>query len=164
VVNIIRHRFTATSATLRELFGRITFNILTGNTDDHARNHAAFWDGKMLELTPAYDICPQNRTGNEASQAMLIEGSNRMSKISGCLDAAYIYRLSEDEALSIIDHQIDTISEHWQSVCEQAGINEVDKKLMIGRQFLNPYAFDDLKGARLYLREKSETVLSTLLK
>ena len=48
------------------------FNILCGNTDDHARNHAAFWDGKKLELTPAYDICPQARAGGMASQAMLI--------------------------------------------------------------------------------------------
>jgi hypothetical protein len=24
-----------------------------GNTDDHARNHAVFWDGQMLSLTPA---------------------------------------------------------------------------------------------------------------
>ena len=32
-------------ATLRELFARIIFNILVGNNDDHARNHAAFWDG-----------------------------------------------------------------------------------------------------------------------
>lgn len=28
---------------------------------DHARNHAAFWDGTQLSLTPAYDICPQAR-------------------------------------------------------------------------------------------------------
>lgn len=63
--------------TLRELYGRICFNVLCGNTDDHARNHAAFWDGKMLTLTPAYDICPQGRTGNEATQAMLIKGDRR---------------------------------------------------------------------------------------
>src|SRR3546814_12149439 len=77
LAEIIRHRFTAPKATLRELFGRMVFNILCGNTDDHARNHAAFWDGKMLELTPAYDICPQSRTGNIASQAMLIVGNDR---------------------------------------------------------------------------------------
>ena len=45
LAEIIRHRFTAPSDTLRELFSRIVFNILCGNTDDHARNHAAFWDG-----------------------------------------------------------------------------------------------------------------------
>jgi serine/threonine protein kinase HipA of HipAB toxin-antitoxin module len=34
--------------TLRELYSRLVFNILCGNTDDHARNHAAFRDGKPL--------------------------------------------------------------------------------------------------------------------
>jgi serine/threonine-protein kinase HipA len=56
------------------MFSLLVFNILCGNTDDHARNHAAFWDGKVLTLTPAYDICPQGRTGNEASQAVRICG------------------------------------------------------------------------------------------
>jgi serine/threonine-protein kinase HipA len=41
------------------VFERIVFNIVIGNTDDHARNHAAFWDGTHLDLTPAYDLCPQ---------------------------------------------------------------------------------------------------------
>src|SRR5690606_17469616 len=67
----IRHRFADPKETLAELFSRIVFNILCGNTDDHARNHAAFWNGKSLRLTPAYDICPQGRTGHEATQAML---------------------------------------------------------------------------------------------
>ena len=56
LAEIIRHRFVHPKATLRELFSRIVFNILCGNTDDHARNHAAFWDGHQLALTPAYDI------------------------------------------------------------------------------------------------------------
>jgi serine/threonine-protein kinase HipA len=38
---IIRHRFAEPTATLRELFGPLGFNILCGNTDDHARNLAA---------------------------------------------------------------------------------------------------------------------------
>ena len=63
LAEIVRHRFEAPRATLRELFGRLVFNILCGNTDDHARNHAAFWDGARLSLTPAYDICPQARAG-----------------------------------------------------------------------------------------------------
>ena len=45
LAEIVRQRFIDALATLRELFARITFNILVGNTDDHARNHAAFWDG-----------------------------------------------------------------------------------------------------------------------
>jgi serine/threonine-protein kinase HipA len=38
LAEIIRHRFTQPTNTLRELYGRIVFNILCGNTDDHARN------------------------------------------------------------------------------------------------------------------------------
>ena len=74
LAELIRHRFSAPKATLRELFSRMVFNILSGNTDDHARNHAAFWNGSQLSLTPAYDLCPQSRTGQQASQAMLIHG------------------------------------------------------------------------------------------
>jgi serine/threonine-protein kinase HipA len=72
---MVRHRFSDPKQTLRELYGRICFNVLCGNTDDHTRNHAAFWDGRQLTLTPAYDICPQSRTGSEATQAMLIKGT-----------------------------------------------------------------------------------------
>ncbi|MDQ7079030.1 MAG: HipA domain-containing protein [Robiginitomaculum sp.] len=84
----MRHRFTTPTGTLKELFARMVFNILCGNTDDHARNHAAFWDGKSLTLTPAYDICPQGRAGGEATQAMLITGNNRYSQIKTCLGSS----------------------------------------------------------------------------
>ena len=50
LAEIIRHRFSDPKDTLKEMYGRLVFNILCGNTDDHARNHAAFWDGKELPL------------------------------------------------------------------------------------------------------------------
>ena len=146
LAEIIRHKFMNASATLKELFSRLIFNILSGNTDDHARNHAAFWDGQMLTLTPAYDICPQTRSGNEASQAMLISGDNRMSRISACLEAAHHFLLSGKEAVVIVKHQISVIGENWSAVCEEADITETDRTLLWGRQFMNAFAFDDLEG------------------
>ncbi len=140
---IIRHRFDEPKRTLEELFSRIVFNILSGNTDDHARNHAAFWDGKTLRLTPAYDICPQGRTGSEATQAMLISGDNRLSKLKSCLDAAYHFLLSEDEAKAIITNQREAIEANWEKVCDEASLSAVDRKLFWKRQFLNPFAFED---------------------
>ena len=136
----IRHRFTDPKHTLKELFSRLVFNILCGNTDDHARNHAAFWDGKALTLTPAYDICPQGRTGNEASQAMLISGDNNLSQLKTCLETAHNFLLSEEDAREIFGNLIATIEQHWETVCEEAELNEVDKKLLWRRQFLNPYS------------------------
>ena len=142
---IIRHKFASPSATLKELFSRLVFNILCGNTDDHARNHSAFWDGKNLKLTPAYDICPQSRSGNEASQAMLIAGDNRMSKLSNCIDTAHNFLLSKDEALAIFETQKDIIEKNWITVCDEAALNETDRKLLWGRQFLNSFAFEGME-------------------
>jgi serine/threonine-protein kinase HipA len=139
---IIRHRFIEPRKTLEELFGRIVFNILSGNTDDHARNHAAFWDGRALSLTPAYDICPQGRTGGEATQAMLITGNRRLSQLTLCLEAASQFLLSAGRARHIIDRQLKTIQARWEDVCDDAGLSEVDRAFLWGRQFLNPFALE----------------------
>ena len=140
MAEIIRHRFTGPKETLKELFSRLVFNILCGNTDDHARNHAAFWNGKELTLTPAYDICPQGRTGNEASQAMLISGNNNLSQLGICLETANNFLLSADDARAIFKNLTAVIERHWDSVCEEAKLSEVDRKLLWRRQFLNPFA------------------------
>jgi serine/threonine-protein kinase HipA len=139
---IIRHRFDEPKETLKELFSRIVFNILCGNTDDHARNHAAFWNGRTLRLTPAYDLCPQNRSGGEATQAMLISGDNRLSKLETCLKAAPHFLLSDSEATGIIDQQRAAIEKNWEKVCDEAGLSEVERNLFWKRQFLNPFALE----------------------
>lgn len=142
LAEIIRYRFTDPKKTLHELFSRLVYNILCGNTDDHARNHAAFWDGKELKLTPAYDICPQGRAGNEASQAMKISGGNNLSQLKLCLEAAYHFLLSKEEAKVIFGHIEAVIRENWNMVCEEAQLSEIDKKLLWKRQFLNPFSFE----------------------
>jgi serine/threonine-protein kinase HipA len=162
LAELIRHRFTDSKNTLKDLYGRICFNVLCGNTDDHARNHAAFWDGRMLTLTPAYDICPQGRTGNEATQAMLIKGDGRASTLATLLAAAPDYHLKEAEAAALIEHQIKTIAEHWQQVCDEADLNPVDRKLFAGRQFLNSYALEGLDSHRA-LQDAFRAAHATLL-
>jgi len=57
-------------------------------------------------LTPVYDIRPQGRTGKEASQAMLITGNNRMSRISSCLEAAAQFLLPRAAAIHIVENQL----------------------------------------------------------
>jgi len=158
LAEMIRHKFAHASATLKELFARLVFNILCGNTDDHARNHAAFWDGRMLTMTPAYDICPQARSGNEASQAMLISDQNRMSQISVCLKAAHHFLLSEQKAAAIVAHQITSIGENWRGVCEEASLTETDRRLLWGRQFLNVFAFEDLNSEYVELAKLARDV------
>jgi serine/threonine-protein kinase HipA len=138
----IRAEFNQPEQTLRELFGRIVFNVLCGNTDDHARNHAAFWDGHSYRLTPAYDICPQSRTGGEATQAMLLNGQERRSQLVHCLAAAGPLGLSHTHAREIIDNQLATIREQWHAICDEANLSRIDRDFLWGRQFLNPFALE----------------------
>ena len=145
LADILRARAMEPRETLAELFSRMTFNVLSGNTDDHARNHAAFWDGSRLALTPAYDICPQPRTGREASQAMRIRGQERRAQLSLCLAAVPKFLLSEDRALAIMRRQIAAISDNWEGVCDEAALGIADRRLLWRRQFLNDLAFDGLE-------------------
>ncbi|MFW7268203.1 type II toxin-antitoxin system HipA family toxin [Gluconacetobacter sp. Hr-1-5] len=143
LAEIIRTRFYDAAADLRELFRRLTFNILVGNTDDHCRNHAAFWNGRDLRLTPAYDIAPQIRGAAEANQALLITDSHRESRLVHALEAAPAFRIaSEQEARRMIDDQIGVIRANWSSVCDDAGMTQVEREFFMGRQILNPYAFE----------------------
>ena len=156
LAELVRRRFTDAKTTLRELYVRLVFNVLCGNTDDHARNHAAFWDGRMLQLTPAYDICPQPRTGNEASQAMLIEGQSNLSRVSTCINAAGQFLLSREEATQIAADLLGTIAAHWDAVCDEASLSPADRGYLWGRQFLNPFAFEDLKDDATYIKTMAD--------
>jgi serine/threonine-protein kinase HipA len=76
----------------KKLFERIVFNVAVGNNDDHARNHAAFWDAKGLTLTPAYDLCPQIRSGETSSQALAFDrDGTRDSSFAAVAAAAPVY-------------------------------------------------------------------------
>lgn len=158
MAEIVRQRFTEPVEALRELFGRIVFNVLVGNTDDHARNHAAFWDGTMLTLTPAYDICPQPRSGGEASQAMTIAGEDRRSRIETCLRAAGIFGLSRHRAEALAEAQLAAIGRHWAEVSDEALMTEADRLYLAGRQILNPYAFEGLTGLAVRLETMARAI------
>ena len=144
LAELIRLKFDQPKKTLKELFCRMVFNVLCGNNDDHARNHAAFWDGRQLKLTPAYDICPQNRTGQESSQAMLLSLDDNHSRFSTCITAANEFMLNEDQASEIILQQIEAFVKNWNTLCAEATLSDVERRFFIGRQFLNPYSYQDL--------------------
>lgn len=144
LADVVRARFANPAATLRELFARITFNIIVGNTDDHARNHSAFWDGERLTLTPGYDICPQLRSGGVAAQAMEIGVDGyRWSNLAGCLSAAGTYLLDATQAREVIERQLAVVREGWRDAADECRLTAADRAHLWGRQILNPYALQD---------------------
>lgn len=131
------------SATLREMFSRLVLNICIGNNDDHLRNHAAFWDGRQLELTPAYDLCPQPRNTPVSTQAISVTPTARASQLRIAREVAASFRLTPAEAGDIIDHVVHTIGRSWAAVCDRARLTSVEREQLWGREILNDYIFYD---------------------
>jgi serine/threonine-protein kinase HipA len=64
-----------------------------------------------------------------------------LDQLTRCLTAAPNFLLSSDKAKTIIANQINIIQQRFQSVCDEAELPEIDRRLMWRRQFLNPFAF-----------------------
>jgi serine/threonine-protein kinase HipA len=128
----------------RRLFERIVFNIAIGNNDDHARNHAALWDGTSLELTPAFDLTPQPRSTDTSAQAMAIgRDGSRASQFSVCVAAAADYGLSRPEAKLIVARIVSEIEDHWSETADAVGLRAADRDLLWKRSILNRSSFYD---------------------
>lgn len=142
----IRKRFKEPAKTLRELFSRIVFNICVGNTDDHARNHSAFWDGTALSLTPAYDLCPQPRAGRKASQSMALDRNGyNLSNLAACVERASYYHLDQKEAREIVELQVDVIQSAWPEVADRARMSSAEREALRASAILNPFALEGLR-------------------
>jgi len=144
LADVIRIHFDNPMAQLHELFKRLAFNVLIGNTDDHARNHSAFWDGASLSLTPAYDISPQIRVGFEATQAMMIEGiAGQNATLKNVLSVCDRFLLSENEARKIINHQIKMLDKHWLPICTEAKLNKREQDRLLGSAIKSEFCLQD---------------------
>ena len=132
------------AATLRELYTRLVFNVCVGNNDDHLRNHAAFWDGTRLQLTPAYDLAPSPRSTSVSSQAIGISrDGRRASQLWLCREVAPDFLLGASEADTIIERVVATIRTDWSEVCDEALLTRAERDSLWQREFLNPYVFYD---------------------
>jgi serine/threonine-protein kinase HipA len=145
LADAVRKMFTDSAQGLRELFARMVFNVCIGNTDDHLRNHAAFWDGAQLSLTPAYDLCPQLRSGETASQALNITRTSgeRASQLRLCRKAAPDFLLSDRDADQLIEAQLEVISREWDDAADEAQLTKAERSHLWQRQILNPYIHYD---------------------
>ena len=62
IVDFILQGCVNAGKNLRELYRRVAFNVMFGNTDDHFRNHGFLLTSKGWTLSPAYDINPGDKS------------------------------------------------------------------------------------------------------
>ena len=111
---------------LRELYRRVAFNVMFGNTDDHYRNHGFLLTPKGWTLSPAYDINP----GNKTHQCLLIDQYSEKSDIGALLSACNSYMLDDAEAAEIIDEVRSSVKD-WRRIAAE---------LQIPLKILAPYS------------------------
>lgn len=114
-------------AQMHELFRRICFNCLVSNIDDHPRNHAFIADGNGWRLSPAYDITPTPMFSvSRRDLAMDIGRDGRYANRQNLISAAKRFRLSDEDAASIIDTMTEQVRNTWYGTARAAGVSELD--------------------------------------
>ncbi len=117
----IRRHGAAPNLDLPELFARMIFSILIGNTDDHLRNHAVVRDEKGYRLSPAYDLVPQQQSTGAQRQAIGVGPRGRDATRDNALAGAARFGLSNPEAKEIHERVHEAVA-HWRPVFEEAGV------------------------------------------
>lgn len=121
IVDFILQHGSNVENDLEELFRRVAFYIIVGNTDDHFRNHGFLLNDKGWELSPAYDINP---TVSE-NQSLLINRSTSLSDLNILMDSSEEYMLQKGRASEIIA-EIKTAMTAWQNEARRLGIPQRD--------------------------------------
>ena len=117
IVDFILHGCTDVKKNLRELYRRVAFNIMFGNTDDHFRNHGFLLTPKGWTLSPAYDINP----GAKSHQCLLIDAYTEESDINALLSASENYMLERQEAAEIIE-EVRAVIKDWSKTATELQI------------------------------------------
>ena len=117
IVDFILHGCTDVKQNLRELYRRVAFNIMFGNTDDHFRNHGFLLTPKGWTLSPAYDINP----GAKSHQCLLIDSYTEQSDINALLSASENYMLERQEAAEIIE-EVRAVIKDWSKTANELQI------------------------------------------
>ena len=126
IVDFILRGCTDVRQNLRELYRRVAFNIMFGNTDDHFRNHGFLLTPKGWTLSPAYDINP----GAKSHQCLLIDAYTEESDINALVSASESYMIERQEAIEIIE-EVRAAIKDWHKTAAD---------LQISLNLLEPYS------------------------
>jgi len=125
----IRRASTSPKADLRELYGRMCFNAIVSNLDDHPRNHAILAKEKGWRLSPAYDLTPTPTIAiDNRHLAMACGNYGRSAKRANLLTGYGRFLLTKDEAETIIDDIVTVVRNEWDNCLHRAGASNNDCK------------------------------------
>lgn len=128
IVDFILQHGTNVEMNLSELYRRVAFNIIIGNSDDHFRNHGFLLTPRGWTLSPAYDMNP---TLSE-HQSLLINKSTSEANPDILLASCEEYMLSHIQAQNIISEVKDALK-NWRTEAFKIGLSSRDINLFATR-------------------------------
>lgn len=131
-----------------ELFGRMVFNAVCGNDDDHVRNHAIVYNaqGRCWRLAPAFDVVPNPVETPVRLHMQLSQGRFDITRAAVVADAHRFGFTSATEAATYLDHLlarivagfdavVDWLDQDWKNLLHERLSHNV--AVLSGRQGLN---------------------------
>ena len=114
---------------VRELYRRMTFNVLVSNVDDHLRNHGFLWAGnKGWSLSPAYDLNPTPVDVHQRILTTNISLEDGTCDIDLVLSVAEFFSMAAPEAKTIVK-EVATSTATWREAAAALGArkNEIQR-------------------------------------
>ena len=126
IAESIRMYSSAPVEDLHELWRRVVFNVLTGNLDDHLRNHGFLYDrqGKW-RLSPAYDLNPVPQAEKARELTTWISEEGPAADLDLARRAAPYFSLNDEQAEAIIG-EVSVALKSWQNIAHQLGMSAAD--------------------------------------
>jgi serine/threonine-protein kinase HipA len=109
---------------LAQLFRRMTFNVLAGNRDDHARNHGFLRHSDGWHLAPAFDMNPSREMREHATA---VDGRTHGLGVDDLIAVRPHFGLvTEAAARSIVDEVIGALAT-WREVAHAVDISRTEQ-------------------------------------
>ena len=123
----VRRASASPEADLRELFGRMCFNAIVSNLDDHPRNHAMLAKDRSWRLSPAYDLTPTPTIAKDTRLLAMTCGTfGRAARRDNLLTAHGRFLLSRTDAENIVDDMMQVVRSEWDASLRRAGASAKD--------------------------------------
>ncbi|NWK57075.1 type II toxin-antitoxin system HipA family toxin [Verrucomicrobiaceae bacterium N1E253] len=115
-------RLTRNEAEVQKVFRRACFNVLAGNDDDHAKNHAFLMtpDGEW-QLSPAYDLTRSSNPLVSDVRAARVNGKHAHVSVADLLQMGKNMRV--DGCHQLLEEVLTAIN-HWPDWAAEAGMGE----------------------------------------
>jgi serine/threonine-protein kinase HipA len=117
-----------TGYNLEQLWRRIVFNIAVSNCDDHLRNHGFILTRKGWQLSPAYDINPDE---NGMGLKLNISEDDNSLDFDLALSVSKYYGLTGTQAMTILN-EIKSVVSNWRRYAAECDIPRSEQELVAG--------------------------------